>query len=511
MKTLGDWFVGYHRAHGTYTTGKANERGKVEGKAYTVMEPATAAYWQQHIEGKRSVGIIPLLEDDTVVWGGIDVDVYDGLDINAVAKKVEHLPVVVFRSKSGGAHIILFLRSPVPASKMVNVLDMIAAGLGYGGSEIFPKQTTRAVGGTDVGNWLNMPYFAAKRTTRYASNGDRALSLEEALARIEKKAITPEQLDEINVLPAEVEAEVNPKTAGLFDDGPPCLQHIAKSGGLQPGTRNEGMYNVGVYLRKKYPDDWKNVLPDYAGKMCDPALGMQELNTLSKSLEKKEYRYACTKAPIAPFCNKRACLRRTFGVGETPGYDSAAEIGALTKYEGEPTYWVAEIDGRRIRLTTDELLSQTLFAKRCAEVLTRVPTAMPEPRWRKHLNDKMKVADVVPAPEDEETIPGQFWVLVERFCIQRAQGTTRDAVVNNYPFTEEGRTYFRGDALLQYLKRHNFTFKNNREVWSWLAERGAQRHEWQIRNSKVNVWSLPEFTHDITTKKPVPDMGKVEF
>ena len=511
MAALGDWFVGYERAHGTYTTAGTNDRGKVEGKAYTVMEPATPALWQQHIEGKRGLGIIPLLEDNTIRWGGIDVDQYQNLDLNTIAKKVAHLPLVVFRSKSGGCHLILFLREPVAASKVTSVLEMLAAGLGYGGSEIFPKQTSRAAGGSDVGNWLNMPYFAAKRTMRYAVNGERALTMEEALEFIEKKAITEEQLEALSAIPPEVEAEVNPRLAGLFDDGPPCLQHIAKSGGLQPGTRNEGMYNVGVYLRKKFPDDWQTQITDYAGKMCDPALGLQELNTLTKSLQKKEYRYACTKPPIAAFCNRRACLRRTFGVGETPGYDHAAEIGAITKYEGEPTYWVAEIDGRRLRLTTDELLSQTLFAKKCAEVLTRVPSAMPEPRWRKYLNDKMRNADIVPAPEDEETVPGQFWVLVERFCIQRAQGTSEDSVVNNYPFTKEGRTYFRGDALLQYLKRHNFAFKNNREVWSWMSERGAQRHEWQIRNSKVNVWSLPEFTQDVTTKKPVPDMGKVEF
>jgi hypothetical protein len=49
------------------------------------------------------------------------------------------LPLVVCRSKSGGAHCFLFTTEWVDAKDMQATLQQISAALGYGGSEIFPK------------------------------------------------------------------------------------------------------------------------------------------------------------------------------------------------------------------------------------------------------------------------------------------------------------------------------------------------------------------------------------
>ena len=51
----------------------------------------------------------------------------------------------------------------------------IKAILGYGGSEVFPKQT-ELKSKDDTGNFLNLPYFNYKNSTRYAfdKNGEAA-------------------------------------------------------------------------------------------------------------------------------------------------------------------------------------------------------------------------------------------------------------------------------------------------------------------------------------------------
>ena len=45
---------------------------------------------------------------------------------------------------------------------MQATLQQIAAALGYGGSEIFPKQVKLHLERDDVGNFLNLPYYNAE-------------------------------------------------------------------------------------------------------------------------------------------------------------------------------------------------------------------------------------------------------------------------------------------------------------------------------------------------------------
>src|ERR1035438_5975964 len=109
-------FAGMERAHGTY--GKPSERreedGKLKGAATTKREPVTDALWQEHLAGVTGLGIIPIRDDSTCVFGAIDVDVYADLDHGRVASRVLRLgfPLITCRSKSGGAHLYLFSANP---------------------------------------------------------------------------------------------------------------------------------------------------------------------------------------------------------------------------------------------------------------------------------------------------------------------------------------------------------------------------------------------------------------
>ena len=488
-----NWFVGFEKAHGQYELkGKSDERGKAQGRAVTVAGPATEQMWKAHLkgEGAPGIGIIPLLADDNVRWGCIDIDQYQNFNLADLAKELKHTPLVVFRSKSGGAHVVLFLSEPVPAADVQSYLTSVAASIGHAGCEIFPKQSSRA-SDRDIGNWLNMPYYDARATQRYAiDSAGKPLKYRAAMDLIEAKALDAERFYTNEPTP-----EVG---ADLFKDGPPCLMTLAQKGGFPEGTRNEGMYNVAVYLRKAYPDDWQQRMVAYSDQMCDPPLGLKELQTIEKSITKKDYHYRCKQAPISAVCNRRVCLTRKFGVGRT----ATPDIDSLTKYEGEPVLWVVEISGKRVELMTEELMSQPRFAQRCADVLTRLPMPMPPPRWVQYVDELMQECDIVAAPSDEETQSGQFAVILERFCIQRAQATHVDQLIDNFPWTSEGRTYFRGDALLVYLKRCGFAYRHNRVIWGFVRDIGGEKHLLTIRTGEIQVWSVPAF--EIPTPSEAP-------
>ncbi len=146
-------FDGLQEAYGTYRVDKQQSNGKNTGKAAIVREQRTAKMWREHLSGKgASLGIIPINAENKCKWGCVDVDQYP-LDHKQLVEKIRRLklPLVVCRSKSGGAHCFLFSVEWVEASDMQKSLQNIAAALGYGGSEVFPKQVKLHLDRGDVG------------------------------------------------------------------------------------------------------------------------------------------------------------------------------------------------------------------------------------------------------------------------------------------------------------------------------------------------------------------------
>ena len=103
-------FDGLKQAYGTYKIDRTQANGKNTGKASVVREPRTTELWEGHLAGTgQSVGIIPINEENNVKWGCIDVDQYPLDHANLISKiRKMKLPMVVCRSKSGGAHCFLF-------------------------------------------------------------------------------------------------------------------------------------------------------------------------------------------------------------------------------------------------------------------------------------------------------------------------------------------------------------------------------------------------------------------
>ena len=182
-------FEGLEQAYGTYRIDRKQANGKNTGQANVIREPRTTELWEGHVSGDGdSIGIIPINEDNSSKWGAIDIDQYN-FDHKSLLSRIRKLklPLVVCRSKSGGAHVFLFVNEWVPAKDMQDTLTHLCAALGYGGSEIFPKQIALNLERGDVGNFLNLPYYDAEGGLRYAINDDgTAATLQEFFAMFDE-------------------------------------------------------------------------------------------------------------------------------------------------------------------------------------------------------------------------------------------------------------------------------------------------------------------------------------
>ena len=502
-KKFASIFDGLKLAYGTFKIEKKQLNGKSTGRAAIIRETRTTELWEGHLSGKgRGVGIIPINEDNKCVWGCIDVDQYP-LDHKMLIKKIRKikLPLVICRSKSGGAHCFLFATDWIDAKDMQETLQQISAALGYGGSEIFPKQIKLNLDRDDVGNFLNLPYFDAEEGLRYAIKDDgTSATLEEFIALYEKHKQTPEQITKLQL--------GEDKKQNTMNDGPPCLQILARNK-ISEGGRNNGLFNLGVYLRKAYPDTWDAELLTYNMQYLDPPLPLSEVNIVAKQLEKKDYAYKCSDAPINAHCNKTLCLTRAHGIGAAV---QGAVIANLRKYNSIPPVWFLDVNGEPLEMDTDALQNQATFQKSCMEQLNFMPRSVNKPVWESRiaaLLGEMRDNDsaIIEVAEDA-SVTGQFYDYLEEFCQHRQQAEDKEEILLKRPWTDEDeqKTYFRLKDFDAYLKRNKFFEYKTHKMAQRLRDRGGESVVLKIKGRPVRVWRIPSFDNgDITLS--APDFG----
>jgi len=481
-------FAGLDIAYGTYRIEKAKDNGKQAGKAVVVRKAPTDDLWQKHLDGvEPSLGIIPIRADNSCIWGCVDIDQYP-LDLLGLVTKIRklELPLVVCRSKSGGAHVFLFTKEPIAASEMQRYLKSVAALLGEAGREIFPKQSEILVERGDTGNFLNLPYFGGDESLRYGIKDDgSSASLEEFYELYERYVQdTPVKFP-----------EAAPEPEHPVKDGPPCLQALC-SQGFPEGTRNNGLFSLGIYLKRVNIVSWEDKLMEYNQKYFGPPLGNAELQIIIKQLNKKDYKYKCKDAPLNSFCNSGLCRTRKYGIGGD-GPDSP-QLGSLSKYNSEPPLWFLDVNSKRIELDTDHFFNQAFFQKACMEKLNLLPPTLKKQDWEQLLNallsEMVELEQIQDASEDT-SISGRFADLVEEFCTHLQQAIDRDEILMGRPWTneEEGKVYMRIKDLEAHLKRNNFIGMTAPKMAQRLRDMSGEPISLFLKGRTTRVWRLPRF------------------
>ena len=244
-----EYFAGSTTNYGEHIYSVETAPGKKsEGQSYTKKnQMLTIKNYEEHLIGKKGLGIIPINENNKCKFVAIDIDIYDfDLKLYLAAIDDNRFPIVPIKSKSGGLHLYIFFKEFVPAAKAIHVARTFAFILSIQALvkqrenrtvEIFPKQNKLSKG--EVGSWINLPYYnAGELGTKIIKQG-QALELNEALAHIRQSKISLEEADELF-------------KALAFNDAPPCLQLINILNPLEAsGGRNNFLFSFAVYLKRK--------------------------------------------------------------------------------------------------------------------------------------------------------------------------------------------------------------------------------------------------------------------
>ena len=442
MKAFKEIFEGLNSAYGQYIPSTVHSsNGKQKGRPFTVKKPVIDLLWENHLKGKEpALGIIPINEKNLCRWGCIDIDQYDFNHKKFIKKiKQKKLPLVVCRSKSGGAHVFLFVSEWIEAAAMREKLKVMAATLGYSECEIFPKQEYLLIERGDTGSFLNLPYHGGDNTTRYAFKDDGdAANLKEFIELHSKYKLTKEKFENLTI---ESEKEQNIK------DGPPCLQTLCKEG-FPEGTRNNGLYNIGVYLKKANPDTWQTDLATYNTKFMKPPLSPQQVMTTISSLNKKDYQYKCKDQPICNYCDSLTCQTRKFGIGNGT---LMPDISNLRKFTSDPPRWFVNVGGETVDVKTNELRTFDLFDEACMDQISIKLPNVSKPIWGKVISNLMKAVEEIEAPETLK-YKKQLEEHLENFTTDRAAGKQKTDINRGVSWTDEGRTYFKFKDFWKYLQ-----------------------------------------------------------
>lgn len=481
MKTLAKEFyarfAGLQRAHGLFTITLKTKK-KTEGQANTKREPPTVELWVEHLEGNQGLGIIPIRDDGTCVFGALDIDNY-GVDLSELEAKVTELglPLILCRTKSGGAHLYLFTSEPIPCDIVRTKLMNWAIALGYSGTEIFPKQS-RLASERDVGSWINMPYFG---DDRWAMCGAEYMHPEDFLLLAEEASVDAATLESTD--PPSNEDD------DLLKDAPPCLRSLSRTG-FPEGSRNQGLFSVGVYLRKRFGDDYGEQLDDYNQHFMDPPLGHKEVSTVSRSVGHKKYEYKCNEDPIAAACNRQICNACKYGIGTGDG-DPGVTFGPLIKVLTSPPTWIWDVDGARIELTTAEMKDQGRFHTRCIDELNKWPIPVKAKQWMGVIRTALQGVQVEEAPLDA-TLEGTVMAYLHDYCATKAMARSREELLIKRPWQDDGKIYFHCPDFKRYLD-HQRVRVTEKKLWNILREHDAGHKDLYIKGTHINVWFVPEF------------------
>lgn len=495
----------HHGVHGEPTLDpQGGVKWEIRSTAKTLRGPATVQLWERHLSEKDTLplGVVPITNDSRCVWGSGDIDDYD-LVVSDVIARVQDakFPLLPCRSKSGGLHLFLFASEPVEAGLMQSTLREMMAHLGYADCEIFPKQTKLLSDRGEKGSWIVMPYcgttYGGKlRAQAGLKRTGAEMTIEEFLHEAERMRLKP---DDFTKFRANGDGRARSKKSGKekerppFSDGPPCAQHlVAQAGGVKQGGQNNFLFHVGVYYKRKFPDDWKKHLEEAASKFCDPPYPIDKLAVTIKSLERKEYQYKCKDQPMVAHCDSMQCRARKFGVGAGGTYP---QIQSISKLNSEPPLWFVDVEGAKIPMSTEDLQNYHRFHRLCIEHCHKSFAIISQNVWFGVLNDVLQNLEILETSDD--LAPGsQFLELLETFLTNRQRGRVQEDLAQGRPWEDEDnkRHYFQLAPLQKFLEREGMKdlARHRGRITSLVRKLGGGQYGMSIKGAGFrSLWWVP--------------------
>lgn len=488
MRKFHELFAGRDDVYGTYELSSAPAEGKRTGRARTIQGPVTPELYERHIAGEESLGIVPIMKDNTCWFFAIDVDDYTTPDLHEkLARKIRtlQLPLLVFNTKSGGVHLYCFFSAPCDAKiardaaeKYLSILSLPKT------TEIFPKQESSS----GSGNWINLPYFGDSRVCM-GTSGTHRLTLREFLHQAHRMEIEPDE-----IAPREEAKEILPEVDAPKDhsQAPPCIQ-LLLAHGVQEGSRNDCMMHIGVYLKKAFPEDYPDKLAamNFDGTLEAP-LALKELSLLTSQVSRSNYGYFCQKQPMKSMCDAAKCKRMKYGISDEKGLgeglnwslDSLRQIG-----EEDPVY-IAMVDGVEVRLNIEQLYSFAAFRKVATPKLRKILQPMKGSEWETLVNNLMQTMEYEDAPDvigSAGMVIAAFKDWVEEMIDVRGGSEVDLAQGHPYYDWDQKRVVLRPEDFLSNIRRKYGRELQRRTIWSVLRNEGMEERPWGDKK----IWLFP--------------------
>lgn len=493
-------FAGLERAHGIITdVGGADDRGKLKARYNTIRKAPTENDWKEHLEGKKGMVPVPIREDDTVCFGAIDVDIYDGFDHSAIIKKIQSvgLPLVTCRSKSGGAHFYLFLDRPGNARAIRDRLDQWATALGFPGVEIFPKQVHLA-SDLDVGNGIAVPYRGGDRSLQYAMDDDaQALDVDGFIALAESKRSDPDDLPEAEIdLPE-------------LDGAPPCLIRHAAYGAVE-GDRNNTMFDFAIFCRRKWPEEWEAKAEEMNREYCSPPLPAREMSAIIQSVRRREtysYRAKCQ----GQYCKPGACRKAEYGRGPTPergAEDPGVSVDGMTIVSTDPITCILSIDGIRTELDSSCIMAQDRFRAAVFEKTRRRVSKMKGSAFEALMDRLVENAEYEEAPADAGP-RGMLREHLQDFFDERYAEDPEKLRLGHVWYDQDEKVYcFRAKDFMEHLKRRRVSGYRERDVYNAIRSFDGDDSRVRVGRSVIRVWRVAADPPEEPGELDIPDVTK---
>lgn len=500
-------FEGSAEGHGEYECYEIDpENQKMAGKAKTVRGKVTKEMWAEHLHGNMGLGVIPINRNNECRWGAIDIDEYQGFNHKQLVKTIKKLkyPLVVCRSKSGGAHVFLFTQEFVPAEKMREVLRKLAARIGYGGNtEIFPKQSQVLHDRGDLGNWLNMPYQDIPAvTTRYGLDPKYGKMIEDPYDFLDLCESRQVSFGDLMSLGTNENKKLEVRGGNPFKYGYPCLEILYEKG-IPEGGRNNVIFTVGVWTQGRYPGDWEGPFDKLAADMLkENPLPAAEVANIKKSIEKRDYGPKCEVEPLSCHCDKATCRTRKYGISANNNY---VVMENLVKVPTDPVIWFADVNGERTEFESEDFINQGKFRKKVLDEHNLYPPKMNDSQWSKQMSKLLETCEV------HETYMGTsrveiFFDLLQEFCT-RKQAKSKDELIRGIPWEEDGKIYFKMANFNAFLMRNKYTHYTMPQRNQKIRNIGGGSKYMKVGGKSINVWYVPSNHFDAEpTKLDTPPM-----
>ncbi len=452
--------------------------------------------WNAHADGEYVVGVSPLTAKNECYFSVIDIDFYTDKEILKHVVRMLHkyeIPLIPFRSKSGGLHLYAFYKDPVDAAEAKETMQSIVSSLCLehtipkeGAVEVFPLQT-KAIAGRKS-HTINVPLFNCNnKCVTYAVDEDlNEVPLEEVIETIHASLTSTASLREsIKNIP--------------FSDAPPCIQINLMTGMRGQTGRNNFFVSVGVYLRAKYGDDFWEKFVEANDYLCEP-LPESELKSIYDSVLSHGYKnYNCKLCKDV--CNKKLCSMREYGMGKDKGHFTGIDYGSLIQMKTDSPYYVWKLrnagdEGEYVSVVfkdEDELLNQKFFIKYCVRYLHVAPTQVSPNEWYKIVNKALEhVEEETVELSSDTSDTGLIKKSFINYLVNTFYADAPYLIRTGLVYVKDNVHYFMLENFMNYLDRNKVAYKNvviNEVLRSFGAEKTILTYEMGGVSRNIECWS----------------------